>query len=225
MATIVTGHRLDPPVRLTRHAAAFVLGVPLAWGAVLLFHPTGDGDRFYPIVREQVTPWLVVHLATMVFVPLMAVVLVILLRGVNGRAARVSRLAIPVFAVFYTAWEAVLGIGTGVLVDVVNETSVADRASGAALVEDYAGSDVVRALEYTGNLAWLVAVVAAAIALRNAHSLHWGVVVLFVVSAPLIAAHVTPFGPVGLVLFVIAVVIVGQRSARTSDVALPVAVS
>ena len=55
------------PIRTT----AFLVGVPLAWGILLLFHPTGEGDEFYPVLQDQVTPWLVVHIGTMIFLPLM----------------------------------------------------------------------------------------------------------------------------------------------------------
>jgi hypothetical protein len=211
----------DPPVRQpaeptrirTSTAVAAVL-VPLTWGIVLLFHPTGEGELFYPILRDQATPWIVVHLATMVFIPLMGLVLYVLLQGIDSQAAQISRLAIPVFAVVFTAWEAVIGIGTGILVDAVNQTTAAEQLTGAALVEDFAGSGVLRALELIGGVAWLIAVAAAAIALRHALALSWGVVVLFVFSAPLITAHVPPFGPVGLALFITAVAIV-VRPQRT----------
>ena len=72
----------------------FLTGVPLAWAVVLLFHPTGDGEDFYPIVRDQLTAWMTVHVATFLFVPLVAGVVYLLLRGVEGTAAQVSRVAL-----------------------------------------------------------------------------------------------------------------------------------
>ena len=36
--------------RPSRAEIVFLIGVPLAWAVVLLFHPTGDGEDFYPIV-------------------------------------------------------------------------------------------------------------------------------------------------------------------------------
>ena len=141
MATTVTEARPAVRPQAAAPVGAFVLGVPLAWGIVLLFHPTGDGDLFYPIVGDHVTRWLAVHVATMVFVPLMAAVLWVLVRDLHGTAARISRLAIPVFAVAYTAWEAILGIGTGLLADAVNDVPASERAGGAALVEDFVAAD------------------------------------------------------------------------------------
>ena len=71
--------------RPSRAEIVFLIGVPLAWAAVLLFHPTGDGEDFYPIVRDQVTAWMIVHVGTLLFVPLIAAVVYLLLHlAING---------------------------------------------------------------------------------------------------------------------------------------------
>jgi hypothetical protein len=89
------------PTSYSRAEAAFLVGVPLAWALLLLFHPTGDGDEYYPIISDSVTPWLVVHLGTMLFIPLLAAAMFVLLRGIKGTAATVSRVALVVFAIVY----------------------------------------------------------------------------------------------------------------------------
>jgi hypothetical protein len=197
-----------------------IVAVPVAWAVLLLFHPTGDGDEFYPIVREQVTAWMIVHIGTLVLVPLLAGVVYLLLRGVDGVAALVSRIALAVFAVFYTAWEVLIGLGTGILVDQVNSLPEAERATGAKLVESFTDSSLIRTFELIGDFAWLIAVVAAGVALfrrANAGS-SVAVVLLLVVSAVPIAWHVPPFGPAGLALFILAMLLVlrGRSSARSS---------
>ena len=50
---------------------AFMIGVPAAWGILLLFHPIG-GDTFYENIEGNVTPWLAVHIGMGIFVPLFA---------------------------------------------------------------------------------------------------------------------------------------------------------
>jgi hypothetical protein len=199
----------------SRGERAFLVGVPLAWAVLLLFHPTGEGEDFYPIVRDEVTRWEVVHLATMVFIPLMAGVGFLLLRGVEGSFATVSRVAFAVFGVVYLAWEVVIGIGTGVLVDEVNQLTEAERSTGASLVEEFTDSSLIRAIEYVGTGAWLVAVVAAGIALVRQTGASPIVLVLLVLSALPTAWHVPPFGQAGLALFIGAVLLVlrGQSSA------------
>jgi hypothetical protein len=205
---------------------AFLIGVPLLWAVLLLFHPTGDGEEFYPVVRDQVTAFQLVHIGTLLFVPLLACVVYLLLRGVEGTAARVSRMALAVFALLYTAWEVLIGIGVGVLVEQVNELPAAGRATGARLVEDYAGSPLISTLEPIATTAWLIAAVAAGVALfrRTDARSSSAVVVLLLVSAIPISWHVPPFGPAGLALFITATVLVLRgRSAPALRAHVPTA--
>ena len=214
---------MDRNVQFGRKEVAFMFAVPVAWAVLLLFHPTGDGDEFYPIVKDQVTAWQIVHIGTLLLVPLLAVVVYQLLRGVDGVAAMLSRIALAVFAVFYTAFEVLIGIGTGILVEQVNALPETEQATGARLVEDFAGSSLIRTFELIGSFAWLIAVVAAGVALyRRADARSSvAVVLLLLVSAVPITWHVPPFGPVGLTLFIIAMFLVlrGRSATRTSRAA------
>ena len=193
--------------RFSRREVAFMIGVPLAWAILLLFHPRGEGEDFYPIIRDDVTAWEIVHLGTLIFVPLMAGVVLLLLRGTEGTSAMVSRIALAVFAVVYTAWEVLIGIGTGILVDEVNQLAEAERPIGAVLVEEFTDSSLIMALEKIGTVAWFVALLAAGVALLRQAGASWLVPALLVLSAVPTAWHVFPFGQVGLALFIAAVLV------------------
>ena len=201
--------------RFSRREVAFMIGVPLAWAILLLFHPRGEGEDFYPIIRDEVTAWEIVHLGTLIFVPLMAGVVLLLLRGTEGTSAMVSRIALAFFAVVYTAWEVLIGIGTGILVDEVNQLAEAERPIGAVLVEEFTDSSLIMALEKIGTVAWFVALLAAGVALLRQAGASWLVPALLVLSAVPTAWHVFPFGQVGLALF-IAAVLVFVRSQSAS---------
>lgn len=201
--------------RFSRREVAFMIGVPLAWAILLLFHPRGEGEDFYPIIRDDVTAWEIVHLGTLIFVPLMAGVVLLLLRGTEGTSAMVSRIALAFFAVVYTAWEVLIGIGTGILVDEVNQLAEAERPIGAVLVEEFTDSSLIMALEKIGTVAWFVALLAAGVALVRQAGASWLVPALLVLSAVPTAWHVFPFGQVGLALF-IAAVLVFVRSQSAS---------
>jgi len=198
-----------------------LLGVPLLWALLLIFHPTGAGDDLYPVVRDEVTSWQVVHIGTLLFVPLMAAVVLLLLRGLEGRAALISRAALIVFAVVHMAWEVMIGIGSGVLVNEVNDLSDAERPIGADLVEGYTDSGLIRGLELIGTGAWIAALVTAGIALVREAGASRLVLVLLVFSALPTAWHVAPFGQIGLALFIGALVLVlrGTPSATAPAVA------
>ena len=75
---------------------------------------------------------------------------------------------------------------------------------------------IFRLFEYGGTLALGGGIIAAAIALRHTRAISRTAVALLVVSAPLITAHVPPFGPVGLACFVLAVVL-SRRSLLTTS--------
>jgi hypothetical protein len=193
---------------------AYLIGVPVCWALFLLLHPTGDGEDFYPIVSDEVTAWMTVHLATLVFVPLMAGVVLLMLRGVRGAPATVSRAAVGVFAVVYMAWEVLIGIGTGVLVDQVNQLEGADQAAGAALVEAFTDSGFVAAIEPIGTGAWIVALCGAGIALVRERGVPVAVPILLVLSAIPTAWHVFPFGQAGLLLFIAAMIILLRATGK-----------
>jgi hypothetical protein len=196
----------------SRLELAFMIGVPAAWGILLLFHPLGDVG-FYETIEGNTAAWLSVHLGMGVFVPLFAGVVYLLLRGLTSTAAMVSRIGLAVFAVLYAAWELVLGVGTGILTEEVSALPEAQQAVGADLVDSYAESGVIVVLSVLGSIGLGVAMIGAAVALRRAYGLGWAPIVLMVLSLPLIAVHEPPFGPVGLALFIGAVLLLVRKQA------------
>jgi hypothetical protein len=196
---------------------AFLVGVPLLWGILLLFHPVGD--EFYSAIADHLTRWMTVHVGSMLFIPLMAGVMLLLLRGVEGTAAWVSRIAVLVFAIVYLVFEAVVGIGTSLLVDNIDGLPAGERTD---LVDDYVESSIVKVFETVGSAGWIVAAIAAAVVLsRRADGRRSvAIVLLLVLSAVPITFHVTPFGPVGLTMFIAAILLIA-RDRAASSVALP----
>jgi hypothetical protein len=189
---------------------AFLIGVPLLWAVLLLFHPGGEGTEVsYAELQDKVTAWMVVHIGMMLFIPLMGAVVYLLLRGVEGTAARVSRIALVAFVVFYSTWEALQGIGVGILVNEVNGLPQAELATGADLVHDFADHILIRNFGVFGNigsLGLIIALIAAGVALRRAGA-SLAVAALLGLSGFLITAHPPPFGPIGLALFIAAVLL------------------
>lgn len=211
--------------RFSRDELAFLIGVPLAWAVLLLFHPTGEGEAItYADVQQEVTRWLVVHLGMVIFIPLMAGAVYLLVRGIEGTAARVCRIALLLFVVFYGAWEALVGIGTGILVNDINGLAASDRAVAAPLVSEYNDNILIRAfgvLGSIGSLAFITAAIAAGLALHRHAGAPLAVTVLLAVSGFLITAHPPPFGPVGLALFIAAVLLlVRSQAARAAPARL-----
>ena len=198
---------------------AFLIGVPLLWGVLLLFHPGGEGTQVtYAELQDKVTAWMVVHIGMMLFIPMFAAALFLLLRGVEGTAAQVSRIALVPFVVFYSAWEALQGMGVGILVHEVNALPQAERAAtGADLVPDFADNILIRnfgVFGIIGSLALITAAIAAGVALRRHAGAPFSVAALLGVSGFLITAHPPPFGPIGLALFIAAVLLLVRSQAE-----------
>ena len=198
--------------RFTGAQLAFIALVPLAWGVLLFFHPVGDTTDFYPTITANPTEWQIVHVGMMIFIPLMGGAIYTLLRGIEGRAAHVGRIAVFPFVVFYGAFELLVGVGTGMLVTEVNALPEAERAVGARLVEDFAGSPLPLAFTILGGASLVTALLAAGVAFSTTPdgSRRLAPVVLLALSAPLIGIHEPPAGPAGLALFVVAVVLVAS---------------
>jgi hypothetical protein len=189
---------------------AFLIGVPLMWAVLLLFHPGGEGEEIYLDVQDKVTPFLVVHIGMMLFIPLMAVAVFLLLRGVEGTAARVSRIALVPFVVFYSAWEALQGIGVGILVNELKGLPQADQALREDLVQDFAEHVLIGPFGVfgsIGSMGLIVALIAAGVALYRHAGAPLPVPILLGISGFLISAHPPPYGPTGLALFIVAVLI------------------
>lgn len=111
-----------------------LVGPPLALAVALWWHPAG-GEDVYAGVRDDVDAWLFVHTAFLLATPLLGIAVFVLLRGLEGGAALVSRVALVFFLVFYTAYESNVGICTAVLVDYANGLPAAEQAVVAGAIQ------------------------------------------------------------------------------------------
>jgi hypothetical protein len=110
-------------------------------------------------------------------------------------------------------WEVLLGGGTGILANEVSGLSGAQHAVGRDLVESYAESAVLMTLSAIGSVGLAVGMIGAVVALRGAYGLGWLPLALMLLSLPLIAIHEPPFGPIGLALFIVAVLVFAWQQA------------
>ena len=200
---------------------AFLIGVPLLWAILLLFHPGGEGDQIYLDAQDDVTRFLVVHIGMMLFIPLMAVALYLLLHGVEGTAAWVSRIALVPFVVFYSAWEVLQGIGVGILGNELNGLPQAEPALREDVVQDFAEHVLIGPFSVfgsIGSMGLIVAAIAAGVALYRQAGAPVSVPILLAISGLLITVHPPPYGPTGLALFIVAVLLYvrSRTGARAS---------
>jgi hypothetical protein len=198
---------------------AFLVGVPLAFAAVLTQHPMGTGD-FFTEVSENVTAWLAVHYAAAVLFPLMALVIWTLIRGLEGRAATIARVALPIYAVVYGVWEAMFGIANGLLAQTANTLDGEAREGAVEASEAIVSSPVfgeVSVFSSVGGIAWMVGVTGAVLALRS-DGVRRTPLILLAIGA-LMIFHVPPFGPIALICLSAGAYLVERRRATRFETA------
>ncbi len=199
----------------------FLVGTPLVLAVILWFHPPG-GETVYEGIRDDVGEWLFVHTAFLFFIPLIAAVVYLLLRGLESRAATVSRISLVFFLVFYTAYEVTVGLVSGILIDYANGLPAAEQAAVADAIEylnhDDILADPISVALFLGFFGWVVALIAAAVAFRRSGS-GWGVTILVGIAA-VFAIHPPPVGPIALVCLAIAAVLI-ERNRSVEAVAVP----
>jgi hypothetical protein len=191
-----------------------MVGAPLAFAALLTQHPMGAGD-FFDAVSDNVTPWLMVHLAGAALFPAMALVIWLLIRDIPGRAATVARFALPVYAISYVVFEAVMGIAAGVLAHAGQDFEGAQRQGLAEAINTIPTSPIVGesgVFSSVGSVAWWIAISAAIMALKNAGASRKSLVLLGL--GGLMTFHVL-IGPVVLVCVSAAVYLIERRRPST----------
>lgn len=205
---------------------AFLIGVPLAWAVLLWFHPAVARDDVYGDLRDEVDTYVIVHAGTLAFIGLMGVALYTLVRDLPGKAATISRLAIGPFVLFYGAWEAVIGLATGALVQHANDAPAGERPALSDAIQSLQDNVIVGdpgVVAGLGALAWIVAVIAAAVAVRRAGAPVLATALLGL--SVVVFSHPPPIGPIGLACFAGAVLVLyrSQRAgaSRTAQTVSP----
>ncbi|HSL11016.1 MAG TPA: hypothetical protein VLA82_06840 [Actinomycetota bacterium] len=207
---------IDARPRISRAA----LAVPLATGALLLLHPPDPVDPFE--LRDRTSVWLTVHLGLLVAVPALAGVIIWSVAALDGLAAAITRVAAVAMAAWYAAFDALMGIATGVL---VREASAIDADSSAGaenLVAAWWGVPApIPIVSVAAIAAWVLAAGGAAIAHRNAGSpavTVWGFAAAAVVFG--LGGHPGIVGAIGMVALAVALapLATGRRSDRVAAV-------
>jgi len=104
---------------------------------------------------------------------------------VQNAAATVSRIAIAVFVPLYSAFDALAGIGTGLLAQLTRGLAPTQAAIVEPLIDSYWSSSTIYGLAAAGSIAWVIALLATAVAFtapeRRRHAAVLAIV-LFVVG-------------------------------------------
>ena len=183
---LVTPDTTTRPLERTSTGVAVVMAaICIAWVVVALIHPTSLTDADIPT-------WMVVHIAQLVFAPIIALGILALLKGIEGPAATVARGAAVLWAAWFSAYDAVAGIATGIL-------SGGDaRAAGEYLFAHV----LITGLGWVAPGMWLLVVTSAGLALRASRAPTVIYVALF--ASALVFTHAGPPAAVGFAALAVA---------------------
>jgi hypothetical protein len=203
-----------------RHKAFLVvLAAPLLWLVPALIHPDGAGDLFEGIADEA-NKWIFVHVAQLVLTPFLAAGVWMLLAGIQSVAALVARAALVIWMVFFSAFDAVAGIATGVLTRHANSLAGQERETVGRAIDflfhdsQLAGGEF-SVLGNVGHGSWVVVAIAASVALWRAGLSR--LVVGATLLSVLFASHSGFGAAVGLVALFVALLL--RSRARIGEAA------
>jgi hypothetical protein len=194
-----------------------LFGTPILMAIVSVIHPIPHGESFIESIEPHLGTWLAVHIVQLVLIGLLGITMGLLVSGLSGTAAMVSRVAVVFFLVFYGAFDGIVGLGTGVLVWLRQMLSASDQAAAAQLVEAFWDArldpaSLIPVVILTGGLSWLVAATAAGLALR----------LLFLAGLFFGIDHPFPTGTLGMICLLVAVILLERQSvAETESSARP----
>ena len=95
-----------------------------------------------------------------------------LLDGLTSGAARISRASLVVWTVFFSAYDSIQGVATGILTRWANDRAAEEQAAVARaiefVVEDSQLAGNISAIGLVAGASWLTVAIAAAVALHQA---------------------------------------------------------
>ena len=142
-----------------------LFGPALVVAVVNLAHPLTRSDA-YGAIAPHVQWWITLHAINLLAFPFMGLSAYLLIRRQDGWPVTLGVVALAIYAPAYAGFDALAGMGTGVL---IASTAAAGQGFNAApLVTAYFNSPVIYALAAIGSIAWTIAMLASVLAFTPA---------------------------------------------------------
>src|SRR5215212_11965478 len=126
-----------------------LLGTPLALALLEIFHPERPSGASEAVEQGVWFMWF--HIIQVPLIGLIALAVYLLTDGLEGRAVSVSRWATGVFAVFFSAYDAAAGIGTGYALRNAQGLSAGAQEAIHEAVIDMPGLSLIFGLSIVGT--------------------------------------------------------------------------
>ena len=177
---------------------------PLVFAAFAGIHPRPDVE--IQEVMDVATWFAAVHVIQLVLMGLVALSVLLLADEFGVAGAWTTRLGIGMFLIFFSAYDAVAGIATGLAMRSARDLPPAEQNGVWETVKDWPGFDPpVFALNIVGTLGWVVALVGVAVAARRAGAPRAEWIFIALAGVLLVAGHPFPGGTIAFGCLFIAV--------------------
>jgi hypothetical protein len=195
-------------------ARAVMLGAPILLGLLELGHPALlPGENIVQTLQPIAPWWTALHIAQIPLFALLGLAVALAVRDLPGAPAQISRRAIAVFVVVYPAFDAAVGVASGIMVQALGNAEAAGALEPG--LQAIFWGPITGSLAIVGSVSWLIALIAAAWAWRRAGAPMYVSAALALAGVLLGIAHIRPFGPLAcLSLLIAAAWVVFRGDAR-----------
>jgi len=197
------------PVGLRR---VLMLAPPLLLAALEIAHPNPEMDA--QAVMDVATWFAVFHVIQLVLIGLVALSVLLLADDFGRATAWTTRLGIGVFLAFFSAYDTLAGIGTGLAMRSARDLSPEQQEGVFTVVKDWPGVSPVFVLSIVGTGAWVVAVVALALAARRQGAPRREWIFIGLAGVFLLGGHPFPAGTLAFVCLFLAALFHVRRSGQ-----------
>jgi hypothetical protein len=196
------------PVQLRR---ALLLLPPLLLAGLEILHP--QPDVTVQAMLNASTWFATFHAIQLALIGLVGLSVLLLADDLGRTGTWTMRISIGAFLVFFSAYDTLAGIGTGLAMRSARDLSTAQQEGVLEVVKDWPGLGPPFVLSIIGTVGWVVAVGALALAARR-QGAPWPEWVLFMLAAVfLLAGHPFPAGTLAFGCFFVGALVHERRTA------------
>jgi hypothetical protein len=206
-------HPADPTWRLPAQLRRVLLLVPpLLLAGLEAVHPQPQMN--VQALMDASTWFAIFHAIQLALIGLVAVSVLLLADSLGRATAWATRVGIGMFLVFFSAYDTLAGIGTGLAMRSARDLSAAQQEGVFLVVKDWPGLAWPFVLSIVGTAGWVVAVGALALAARRqgVPRREWSVLGLAAVF--LLGGHPFPWGTLAFGCFFVAALFQDLRAGR-----------
>jgi hypothetical protein len=171
---------------------ALLLTPPFALAVLEIFHPQPDVNAKALLDASAWFAWF--HVIQLVLTGLVALTVLLLAADFGRATAWTTRLGVGVFLVFFSAYDTIAGIGTGLAMHSARNLSAEQQAGVFTVVKNWPGLGPTFALSIVGTLGWVVAVGTLALAARRLGASRPEWITLALAAVFLLGGHPFPQG-------------------------------